>query len=616
LVVLVVAVYGGTYGYSFASEDFILLGRLAQSSLVEVFGSEISGPWLGLGHVNFYRPFAMVLLAGEVSLFGLNPFPFHLAHVALHGVNAFLVLWIVSLLTNGLEVRNGEGDRWLPLAVAVLFALYPLHPSAVLFVGSFATLWGATFQLISLGCFLRFVLTGRKRPLIGSLATFLLALGCYEAAAVLPAVMVSGGLMLRPDSGKTSSVLRRSWVGVLPFASLLVAYLLVRKMALGVILGGYPSFRARWFERVGRMVADFLASLPRLVLPDMERAPSLGLLVLIVSGSLILVAVLLAKGILRKGRLVLLGLAWAAVFQLPFSFTGVVPANGRFWYLPSFAIALALCTLLREVSHRVMSQRETPSTLLRKAWLIPILGLALVYSLLLRRDLGAYQVADQQVQGVQQAVLDQAGAGQRQVPLLLAGLPEFTTNGRGMPVAKVFQFGTHDAVLPPFLQAETEVFPVPAFVARDRLVPLAVALGGRSLVWDEDRLLLHPPARRATADPAIEVSLRGMGVHFRCPECLDVRLFAVTRGGAFRGDAVEGAAEVVALPEAFLRGMGGLYGGSILWWLEGEKALGGGRVVSEIQRVETSELFPGLALRFGSGPGFGSGLGFGKGPAR
>ena len=44
--------------------------------------------------------------------------------------------------------------------------------------------------------------------------------------------------------------------------------------------------------------------------------------------------------------------------------------------------------------------------------------------------------------------------------------------------------------------------------------------------------------------------------------------------------------------------MGGLYGGSIFWWLEGEKAEARERVVSEIRRLETKELFPGLPLRF------------------
>ena len=154
--------------------------------------------------VRFYRPVSTLLLALEGWLFGAHPLPFNLVHVAVHACNAWLV--------HAFATRMRGVGATTALAAALLFAVHPLHPNAVLFIASFATLFATAFVLGALVAYQRFRREGGRGWLAASLGLFALALGSYEAAAILPILVFAYELLIaggrRPAAGPTSRTVR------------------------------------------------------------------------------------------------------------------------------------------------------------------------------------------------------------------------------------------------------------------------------------------------------------------------------------------------------------------------------------------------------------------------
>ena len=73
----------------------------------------------------------------------------------------------------------------------------------------------------------------------------MLALGSYEASAVLLAILLAYEILVPREEGDTR---RGAAVTLLPFFGLLGAYLLMRRAVFGVVIGGYDDVGARLRE--------------------------------------------------------------------------------------------------------------------------------------------------------------------------------------------------------------------------------------------------------------------------------------------------------------------------------------------------------------------------------
>jgi hypothetical protein len=222
--------------------------------------------------------------------------------------------------------------------------------------------------------------------LAGSLALFALALGSYEAAVVLPLVVVlyeillgEGGIRRREAPGDRAGTTgaagdtaggaagdvavdrpRGGWLtgvtagagGWLPLFALAALYLLVRRAVFGVVVGGYEDLGRRLLEaRPAALAGDLAASIYRLFAPLYARPPG-------VLGPVALLALLAAAPVAwhlatrrRLGgghlRLWLFGWGWTLAWLAPFAFRPAVPGNGRYGYLASIGAALIAVALAR-----------------------------------------------------------------------------------------------------------------------------------------------------------------------------------------------------------------------------------------------------------------------------
>lgn len=564
----VLAFYGPRCGRYFTSEDFLLVRFLGENPPWRDLGSLFGEPWLEISIVKFWRPVSTLLYGIEIAAFGGNPAGYNVVHVLVHAVNALLVRAIAR--------RLGGGGGAAPLAAALLFAVYPLHPNAVLFGASFATLFAALFLLGSTLLYLRFRETGARSDLAFSLALFALGLGSYEAAAVLPAVLAAWD-HLRPGGRRHLSRVP----GHLPFFVLLGLYFLLRKAVFGVFVGGYEEqSRSLTAPQIGLLLQDLAMSIHQLHVPVYERAP--GAMVLAVSCILLIGLPLALAWFLRQAdpgflRRWLFGWIWTLAALAPFAFKPVVPGNGRYWYLAAAGVSLSLAFLAQAAFSAIPS---------RKRLLVPAaLGLfGLFWGAVLIENLDVYSEAGETSRQIQQDLIQKTQQDPIRIaqgPSFLARYPSFLTNERGVPIAQVYRYGVWDSLHPPFVRADVPMYPLPQLGGAELLPVLRGAPGRRIYAWDPRlRQVREMPPPPAGAQPA-ELEVIGPPVAVRVSPGLAARfrLIVVARGNwaviEIGSEAAQGGILRASLPDEFCRTMVRLYGEhEMFWWIEARDAAG------------------------------------------
>lgn len=179
------------------------------------------------------------------------PWGFHLANLALHGVNA-LLLW--ALGRRFLMDRKEDGQAWipglLPIFVALLFALHPVHTEAVTYISGRSVAFMATFYLASLLAWVEGrAQNSRILVLMVSPGFFLLAFLVRETAITLPVALLLWAKLQERDHSTDRPV----WWDLLPHGVLL--------MGLAVLLAWHRGYvRLLSFGFQGRSLADNLLS--------------------------------------------------------------------------------------------------------------------------------------------------------------------------------------------------------------------------------------------------------------------------------------------------------------------------------------------------------------------
>lgn len=570
LLAAVLLFYGRALDRPFTSEDFLLIRFLGENPPWRNL-DQLTSPWLGISVVRFYRPVSTLLYGAEIALFGSHAAGYNVAHVLLHLANAALV-WAIARRLAG---TGGNGEL-TSFAAALLFALHPLHPNAVVFSASFATLFGAFFLLAAVLAYQRFREDGSVGAWGASMVLFLLALGSYEAAAVLPALLAAYDHLvgIRRASGRRHASLV---VGYLPFFGILGGYLLFRRSLFGESIGGYEEYRNFLLApELRRVLHDMAASIHQLHLPVYDRPPELWELAV---SCAILIGAPLVFWLLRRrsldsshARLWLFSWVWILTSLAPFAFKPSVPGNGRYWYLAAAGVAMSVCFAVR-------------------GRLAPFVAglLALTWGVLLAGSVEAYVAAGRTARTIQTGLV-RAGRTSPS-PAFLTRYPYFLENEARVPVAQVYHYGVWDSVHPPFVQVPIPVRPLPPLAGAE-LLPVALGAPGSAIwEWDDEAetfrrftpgsgerpaefRVLHP-RDGAVVDPGrdfAEVAVPpGRHARFRLivASRINGAVFdldpATIRNGVLRAD----------LPGEMLTTSDRLYGGGEhYWWIEAKDAEG------------------------------------------
>ncbi len=115
-------------------------------------------------HAANWHPLTWLSHMLDYRLFGLNPTGHHLVSVAIHIVNALLLLWIL---------KNITGTMWASAFVAAVFALHPLQVESVAWIAERKTVLSGLFWLLTMAAYIRYA----RRPGFSRYLVVLLVFG-------------------------------------------------------------------------------------------------------------------------------------------------------------------------------------------------------------------------------------------------------------------------------------------------------------------------------------------------------------------------------------------------------------------------------------------------------
>jgi tetratricopeptide (TPR) repeat protein len=204
-----------------------------------------------------YRPLTSLSYALDFQLGGGDARTFHRS-------NALLYLMVVVLVFR-LALVYGRGSGFA-LALALVFAVHPVHCDAVDAIAGRSELLALLFSLLSLIAFLEARGAGGRGWLALSLGAYALACAAKETGVVLPAILAVHAwvLPLAPRRGER----RGELILLAPFAGVLLVYLVARFSALGSFAPAEPLLRGVPLEiRLHTLGSVFLEYLRLLVFP-------------------------------------------------------------------------------------------------------------------------------------------------------------------------------------------------------------------------------------------------------------------------------------------------------------------------------------------------------------
>jgi hypothetical protein len=229
-IVLAFVAYSSVLDSYFLSDDFAQLGKILEGDWSVTWAQETGG---------FFRPLFILSCIIDARLWRENPFGYHLTNTLLHAVNSLLVYQLARKLLSpqGLAIKNA---KLISLVAGLLFLLHPSHTENVSWISGRADLLAAALCLAAMLSFISYMNTRRNFAFVAALLAFWLALLAKEAAASLPLVLCALWLYFAPDWKRKAAVWGAAKMSA-PFFAVLFLFILVRRAALGVWLGGYGA---------------------------------------------------------------------------------------------------------------------------------------------------------------------------------------------------------------------------------------------------------------------------------------------------------------------------------------------------------------------------------------
>ncbi len=253
IILVVLAAYLNCLGNGFVWDDIFTVVNndfiRGPKLLKEVFTKPLY--YFASAGYQYYRPFQSLTNMFDYTIWGLNPFGFHLTNLLLHMLAAILIYFLINILF---------GEKEVSLFAALLFAVHPVNRSVVDHITSRANILLVVFTVSSLVLFLK--ARGLKYYAL-SLACFILALLSKETAIIFPLFLIfTREIYIKINKDKLGPAEANARWWYLVFLAVPALYLLLRSKALGIaadIISPYykTDFLASLFT-LFRAMADYL----------------------------------------------------------------------------------------------------------------------------------------------------------------------------------------------------------------------------------------------------------------------------------------------------------------------------------------------------------------------
>jgi tetratricopeptide (TPR) repeat protein len=293
-----------------------------------------------------YHPLTLLSLAVDYQLSGLNPRGYHVTNLVLHLINTFLVFWLVFLL---FEKR----DRTIPLVTALLFGISTMHVESVAWASERKNLLFATFFLLSLIVYLRYLKTDRTWIYFVALALFV----CSLLSKVM-AIPLSITLFLVDYFLNRNLLSRKVWLEKIPFLLIAIIFGVVAIIAQKSSWGDHLSQEHfSFFERILFSGYAFVTYIVKLIIPYKLSGfypypKDVGGFIVIRNVLFVLISIVIVLGAFyyrNKRKTVSFGLLFFVIniflllklFEVP---AGDYIMADRYAYIPSVGIFILIAT--------------------------------------------------------------------------------------------------------------------------------------------------------------------------------------------------------------------------------------------------------------------------------
>ncbi|MEP4077361.1 tetratricopeptide repeat protein [Haloferula sp.] len=367
LVLLVLALYGRVIDFDFINYDDNVY--FTENPQVQVGLTPDSVRWsFGIHGPSMWVPLTWLSHQTMVTLFGNGPAPHHLLNLILHAANAVLLFVLLQRLT---EARGRS------FAVAILFAIHPIHVESVAWITERKDVLSLCFCLLALLAYERYARTNNWRWFLWVILCHALAVMAKPLAVTLPCVM----LLLDAWPLHRWSKWRQVLLEKIPLFLVtgVACWLTILCQQAASALGDAEQFPLSM--RLANAVTSYATYLRRLFWPHdlavpypypSEIPPGVATAIAVIIG------LSLAALILRK-RVPAFAVGWLWFLGSLVPMIGIVQAGGskmadRYAYFTFIGLYLAVVWLASALVRKLPALR-IPVTLTSCAWLALLLGL-------------------------------------------------------------------------------------------------------------------------------------------------------------------------------------------------------------------------------------------------
>ena len=290
------------------------------------------------------RPVSVISFALTHLFFGLDPFAFKAINLAIHAINGILVGGLVALLLKNLHLA-GLSDRtrtWLPIWVAAVWLIHPIHFIAISMAVQRMTLLAGTFTLLALIAHFKAMHANRASSarwwlLVGWVVFWPLAFLSKESALLFPAFAMLAA-WISSQNGAGSKVSRKYLLlGGTVFVLMGAAMFLL--LGWSWLQAGYAMRDFTLMERLLTQARVLWFYLAQTLLPSYSRF------------GLYLDWYPVSKGLLEPLTTLLALLGWGVILSLAFRYRHRWPivAFGLMWFLVGHSLESTFVPL--EIAH-------------------------------------------------------------------------------------------------------------------------------------------------------------------------------------------------------------------------------------------------------------------------
>lgn len=216
VIVLGLLNYFSSLQYYFSQDDFIHMysshaGNLGQFLI-------FFNPFAQFTDIFFYRPLGtQVYFFINQTIFGINPLPFHIEALLLHGINGFLFYLII---------KNIWQRKDIALLASFFYTISAIHFLSLYYISAFQQIFRTFFMFLAILTFLQYQESGSKKNLFIALFAYVGALLSKETAIILPVLILP--IVVLKKNEYSWKFLKTIILKLIPFGVIAIVYLIVR----------------------------------------------------------------------------------------------------------------------------------------------------------------------------------------------------------------------------------------------------------------------------------------------------------------------------------------------------------------------------------------------------